>query len=196
MKHYTRTMRLSILTCVALGGIALSACGDKQAAPPPATPESAAPTVEPLAPAPEPEPDLAAADPALDVAVNEPLPPFEDDSGIILASKSVLRASDAALAISGDVLLYEAPDGSRLLRLENLQSPKDLRIDLALSRVAAPASAEDARTAMLIGALKGPSGSMNYLLESNVSVDGVRAFVLLEHGQPRVLASAPFVKPQ
>lgn len=188
-------MRLLLLTCFTLGCAALSGCGDKAPPSAPTTPAASAPALEPLAPVSESEPDTAAADPALDVAVNEPLPPFEDDSGIILASKSVLRTADAALNISGDVLLYEAPDGSRLLRLENLQSPKEVRIDLALSRVAAPASAEDARNAVLIGALKGPSGSMNYLLESSVSIDGVRAFVLLERGQPRVLASAPLSKP-
>ena len=173
----------------------LLACGNKEAAPPAqATPAPAA-SAPASAQAPAAEPEPAPAESVSSVAINEPLPPFEEDSGIVLTSKSLFKVSDSSLLISGDVFLYEAPNGSRLLRLENVLAPKEILIDLAFGRVPEPKSEDDARSAVVIGALKGPSGNMNYLLEKTVDISPVRSFVLLEHGKPRVLASAPLSKP-
>lgn len=173
--------------------LVLNACSKQQPAPEPAE-GTTAPTATTPVPATAPEAEAEAAGARQDVAIDEPLPPFEEDSGIVMASRSPLKPADASLAISGDVFLYEAPDGSRLVRLENLKTPRELRVDVALSRSANPGSAEAAE-ARVIGGLKGSSGNMNYLLEGGYDLKGVQSFVLLEHGQPRVLAAAPFSKP-
>lgn len=179
--------------------LALAACGKTETPPAAGTPaETAASAAEDsLAPMAQPmtEADAGAEPAALSVAVNEPLPPFEDGSGIVLAARGSFQALDKDLPVSGEMYLYEAPDGSRLLRLENLQSSKDLRLDVALSRNAAPASATDALDAALIGALKGPSGNMNYLLPRGTDLSAIRAIALVEHGQPRVLAYATLARP-
>lgn len=187
-------MRTLILVVLAL---LLAACGEKPA--PVATAPAPAAKVAPIGPA---EDDLATAEAATaeqtqsqNVAVDEPLPPLEEISGIVTDSISNWSVADPEVEISGKVLLYTAPDGSRLLRLEDLRTPKDLRIDLALSNSARPASPEEARAARVVGALKGPSGNMNYLLEAGISLNGVVSFVLLENGQGRILASAPRSRP-
>jgi hypothetical protein len=132
----------------------------------------------------------------LSVAIDEPLPPFEEDSGIQLVSESRWRALDAAMPVSGAVAVYEAPDGSRLLRLENLRAPQDVRIDLALSRQPEPQSVKDLAEGLSVGPLKGPSGNMNYLLADAIDFAAVRAFVLIDRQRQAVLASAPVSKPQ
>jgi hypothetical protein len=94
------------------------------------------------------------------------------------------------------VAVYEAPDGSRLLRLENLRAPQDVRIDLALSRQPEPQSVKDLAEGLSVGPLKGPSGNMNYLLADAIDFAAVRAFVLIDRQRQAVLASAPVSKPQ
>ena len=168
---------------VLLMGLAalLAACGDPPA-PPAAAPlepvKKTAPAAVPLDEMPAPE----AATPG--IAVDEPLPPFEDDSGIILYAQGALRMSDSAQPVSGEVFIYEAPDGSRLLRLENVFSSKELRIDVAVQ----------GETLRMIGPLKGPSGNMNYLLERGFDLSGTTSIALVESGSGRVLALAPIEK--
>jgi hypothetical protein len=162
------------------------------AAAPAATETAAAAAPAPAAPAAfvPPEEEWTAG-----VAVDEPLPPFEDDGGIVVVLQSTWRARDAELPVSGDVIVYEAPDGSRLLRLENLRAPPGRRIDLTLSRSDGADQQAANATLATVGVLKGPSGNMNYLLDARPDFAGVRAVVLTDRETGRILAVAPAVAP-
>lgn len=176
---------LLLLTSLGLWG-----CGKKSA---PATQDAAA-EAAPVAAAGDAtsasEPPVPAAPPA--VAIDEHMPPIDESKGAPqLMLTGQLLPLNPEQDVSGNVMLYKMPDQSHLLRIENLHfinAAPDL--DLALARIASPHSPEDLQNLLALGALKGPSGNMNYLIPKEQDVSEMHSLVLLLRGDNQLFASA------
>lgn len=183
------TMTLRPLLILAL--LACCACGKKDA--PPAT--SATPAT-PAASATVAADDAAAAPDEVIVedGIDEPMPPVDESGSIRVIARGALIASDAAAhPLSGTLTIYEADDGSRLLRLEDVSA--EPLLDLALTRSAAPKSAADVQDKISIGALKSARGNMNYLLDSALKLGDRRALALIDPASGELRGYVPLQKP-
>lgn len=186
------------LACVLIPALALGACGKQSA-----EPEASAAAPAPIASTAASKTAAVAADPDLQTAldqtedaeleINEPMPPLDESSAppTVLA-RAMLKPLRAGVAVSGEVTLYQDPYGTRLLRIEDLQSPAGLAVDVAFSNEAEPSS-----TAGLlpVGALKGASGNMNYTIGSDVDLKSRRSLVLVVQGEAVPLAYCPLTPP-
>jgi len=159
----------------------LAACGKTEA---PAVP-AGAPTAPPSAAVETPE--VPALNP--DYVVDEPLPPFDEGGG----RPSLVAQS--AVSSGGQMSLYEAPDGTRLLRFEDLSVAAAPDLEVVLSKSAAP-SAEDFAAAISLGALKGARGNQNYLVSSKLALKPLQTVAVISRSQNVVLATAPLIPPK
>ena len=172
-------MKLNLAILAAL--VCLSACGKKPDAPAALAPEQAehvVPSVPQTTSVSAPEqaehlPVIAGEE----VSINEPMPPVDEEGAPPkITAQGKCQGADAAHSVSGEVTIYDAGFGSRLLRIENLKSQGAGELGLAHS--AAPAAADVTAMASL-GALKGASGNMNYLVERKLDLAPPRALVLV-----------------
>ncbi len=170
-------MRIYLLSAFVL----LAACG-KQEAPPPA-PKAAAPASAPVT-----TEDAPAANP--DYVVDEPLPPFDEGGG-----RPQLVAQAAVSSGGGTMFLYEAPDGTRLLRFEDLNVSATPDLEVVLTQSAAPTS-DDFAEAIRIGALKGARGNQNYLVSSKIVLKPLQSVAVISRPQGAVIAFAPLTAPK
>lgn len=184
------TMTLRPLLILAL--LACCACSKKDAAPAtdttPATP-AATSTAAAADDAPSAPDEVIVED-----GIDEPMPPVDESGSIRVIARGALVASDAAAhPLSGTLTIYEADDGSRLLRLEDVSAEPQL--DLALTRSAAPKSAADVQDKISIGALKSARGNMNYLLDSALKLGDRRALALIDPASGELRGYVPLQKP-
>lgn len=103
-----------------------------------------------------------------DFAVDEPLPPFDEgfDGPPAIVANGEFEGVAPVTAI-GQVQLYAIPDGTYLLRLENLRVTGGSDLQLRLMSGA---------RSLKLGVLKGSSGNQNYLVEPSP----VKTFTALE----------------
>lgn len=185
--------------------LVLAACSKPPAEAPPATVEAATAPAERLASG-EAAANASVADQdrqsaleetegAEELAINEPMPPLDESSAPpkVLA-RAMLQSLRDGVSVSGEVTLYEDPYGTRLLRLENLRSPADLTVELALTREEKPGTVA-AGDLLAVGALKGASGNMNYTLGADVKLSDRRSLVLVVPGESAPLAYCPLTPP-
>lgn len=143
------------------------------AAPPPAvtsapsqppTGSGAGPTAEQTA-----GPTTAAAEPPAAEPAAEP---------VVLASGSFV---DGEHATTGTATIFELPDGSRVLRLENFSTSDGPDVDVALSDQTAGGDEwgkyDDGRYVGL-GDLKGTDGNQNYEIPADVDLSGLNSVVI------------------
>lgn len=179
-----------VFLLILLTSLGLWGCGKKST---PAT-QDAAQQAAPVAAAGEgtaaSQPPVPAPPPAL--AIDERMPPIDESKG---APQRMLTGQLLPLNpeqdVSGNVTIYKMPDQSHLLRIENLHFvDKAPDLDVALARVASPRSPEDLQNLLALGALKGPSGNMNYLIPREQDVSEMHSLVLLLRGDNKLFASA------
>ncbi len=162
-----------------IAALCLTACGKKTETPPAQAPERAE-HVPPAGPQTAQAPEQAEPVPVIageEVSINEPMPPVDEEGAPPkITAQGKCRGADAQHPVTGDVVIYDAGSGSRLLRIENLKAAG--AGDLGLVHSVEPAAADVTAMASL-GALKGASGNMNYLVERKLELAPPRSLVLL-----------------
>lgn len=130
-----------------------------------------------------------------DFVVDEPLPPFDEgmDGIPVLESEGVFQGVAPAEA-SGRLMLYRLPDGSRLLRLEELRVTSAPGLQLAFAKAATPQTFADASGGFSVGVLKGSSGNQNYLIEKTRNVAGLQSLVIVSQDPAAVFALATLTR--
>ncbi len=90
------------------------------------------------------------------------------------------KDADAFHQGSGQAIIYRGPDGSHLLRLENLDVTNGPRLHVYLSGHADPGDPEAVRALGYydLGRLKGNRGNQNYPLPSDVDVSAYNSVVI------------------
>jgi hypothetical protein len=80
----------------------------------------------------------------------------------------------------GMAKIYEMPDGTRVLRLDNFYVTINSDLELRLSELPAPHSTEESVQAPFkgLGVLKATTGSMNYPLPRDVDVSRYHSIVV------------------
>lgn len=170
----------------------LAACGDKPAPPPPeAAPASATPAAVPMEAPTVAEPMPEAQGPA----VNEPMPPVDEGANVQLRGRGQLQSLDNSVNITGEVRLFQAGDGAHLLRLQEINTPSALALDVIFTRVPEPKTAEDTQSSLAVGALKGATGNMNYLFPKTTDLSDVRAVALVDRSSKQVVAYVTLATP-
>ena len=91
-----------------------------------------------------------------------------------------LRDADSFHKGSGRATIYRGPDGSRLLRLENLDVTNGPELHVVLTPHANPDSGRDVKTSGYVdlGRLKGNKGDQNYPIPDDVDVSAQRSLVI------------------
>lgn len=158
----------------------LAACNRQES--PAAAPKAAAPASAPIVAA-----DAPAA-PA-DYVVDEPLPPFDEGGG------RPRLVAQSTVSTGGMMFLYEANDGTRLLRFEDLSVAAAPDLEIVLTKSATPTLADFAG-AVSVGALKGARGNQNYLVSSKVALKSLQTVAVISRGQNAVIAVAPLTPPK
>ncbi|MEK6806139.1 MAG: DM13 domain-containing protein [Pseudomonadota bacterium] len=154
------------------------------------TPPDPAPVVTPTPPAagaPVASVDAPATHP--DYVVDEPLPPFDEGGG------RPRLVAQSAISSGGSMVLYEAGDGTRLLRFEDLNVNAAPELEVVLTKSATPTAADFA-DAIRVGALKGVRGNQNYLVSSKVALAARQAVAVISRQQGTVIAFAPLTAPK
>ena len=88
--------------------------------------------------------------------------------------------SDSFHRGSGQATIYRGPDGSHLLRLENLNVTNGPDLHVILTPHKIPTTGKDVKTAGYedLGKLKGNKGDQNYPIPDNVDIDSQRSVVI------------------
>jgi len=130
--------------------------------------------------------------------VDEPMPDkmmmgAEDSSGgssttaalesagtAVVLSKGTFQDADRFHQGSGEAIIYRAPDGSYLLRLENFKVTNGPDLHVILSTHPAPQSRDDVHQAGYIDldSLKGNVGNQNYEIPADVDVNALASIVI------------------
>lgn len=181
-----------------LVALTCTACGKQSAEPAAvATAESAAaPASESQgSSSPSPTEDAALAESEAP-GINEPMPPLDEfETPPKVLARGPLKNLRPDLSISADIVIYQADDGSRLLRIENLLTPADQVLELALAHNADPTASTMLEGTQTIGALKGARGNMNYLVNRELDLSRQRSLVLMARGEATALAYIALVPP-
>ena len=130
--------------------------------------------------------------------VDEPMPDkmmvvAEDSSGgsstttapggsgtVLVLSKGTFQGADRFHQGSGEATIYQGPDGSYLLRLENFQVTNGPDLHVILSPSPAPESREDVHQPgyLDLGSLKGNLGNQNYEIPGDADVTSLSSVII------------------
>lgn len=109
-------------------------------------------------------------------------PMEEPMSGVMVSAEKVKSGSfrdvDAIHKGSGQATIYRLPDGSHLLRLENLKVTNGPALHVLLSQHPNPESRDDIKGYIDLGNLKGNIGNQNYAILSSVNVASQHSVVI------------------
>ena len=104
----------------------------------------------------------------------------EEEAAAVQVKTGEFKDADAFHQGSGQAIIYRGPDGSHLLRLENLDVTNGPRLHVYLSGHADPGDPEAVRAQGYydLGRLKGNRGNQNYPLPSDVDVSAYNSVVI------------------
>ena len=104
----------------------------------------------------------------------------EEEAPAVQVKTGEFKDADAFHQGSGQAIIYRGPDGSHLLRLENLDVTNGPRLHVYLSGHADPGSPDEVRVQGYydLGRLKGNRGNQNYPLPSDVDVSAYNSVVI------------------
>ena len=113
-------------------------------------------------------------------AVEEAEMAVEEQPSIVRLKVGNFRDADSFHKGSGQATVYQGPDGSRVLRLENLSVTNGPDLRVFLSPHENPTSGSEVKTAGYVdlGKLKGNKGNQNYPIPDDVDVDSQMSVVI------------------
>ena len=147
----------------------------------PATTAAAAATDTPA-----PAPTAAAADAG---AVSSPAQPPAGDSAPVHLKQGMFTAIDHET--SGEAYLTRLPDGSQIIRLENLATEDGPDLKVVVTTSDADPSQMTAAGYLNLGDLKATHGNQNYELPSDFNTDSIRSVVVWCERFSSAFGSAP-----
>lgn len=103
-----------------------------------------------------------------------------DASELIILKTGSFQDGDDVHKGSGMATIYEGPDGSRVLRLENFDSTNGPDLHVILSPTANPGSKDEVSAPgyVSLGKLKGNIGNQNYLIPDDVEIPAQGSIVI------------------
>jgi hypothetical protein len=110
-------------------------------------------------------------------SLEEDMPPMDEP---VILVQGAFNEFDAVHRGEGAATIYELPDGSRVLRLEDFQVTNGPQLHVILTR-GVPTNILDREASanhLDLGALKGNIGSQNYKIPSDVNLDEFQAVVI------------------
>ena len=98
----------------------------------------------------------------------------------VARSRGVFQDADRFHQGSGDATIYQAPDGTHLLRLENFQVTNGPDLHVILSPSLSPESRDDVHQPGYVdlGSLKGNVGNQNYEIPADIDVAALASVVI------------------
>ena len=113
-------------------------------------------------------------------AAMQPANPPMGQTGAVQVKTGNLRDADRFHKGSGTAIIYRGPDGSHLLRLEDLQVTNGPALHVLLSPHPDPTSREELSNAGYVGLgpLKGNIGNQNYAIPDDVDVDAQGSVII------------------
>lgn len=113
--------------------------------------------------------------------VDEAMPDMPaDQSSPVRLKSGEFRDGDRFHRGSGQALIYDLPDGSKVLRFEDLEVTNGPDLRVILTTVADPDSSEDVHAAGYreLDKLKGNVGNQNYPIPADADVDSFKSVVI------------------
>lgn len=110
-----------------------------------------------------------------DQAMDEAMPGGEQPA--VLSGGQFVGADDFHQG-SGSATLYQLPDGSRVLRLEEFMVTNGPDLHVILSTAARPTSRDDIGEYIDLGSLKGNIGDQNYEIPADVELSAYQSVVI------------------
>ena len=116
----------------------------------------------------------------MDEKVDEAMPEMPAAQEPVRLKSGEFRDGDRFHKGSGQALIYNLPDGSRVLRFEDLEVTNGPDLRVILTTVADPESSEDVHAAGYIelDKLKGNVGNQNYPIRADADVDSFKSVVI------------------
>lgn len=128
------------------------------------------------------QPDKIVADPA----------PGEGKEPFVFAQGRLEPTGDGGKTAAGRAVLYQMPDGTLLLRLEEFRVTPGPRLHVLLSVHPRPQSYSDLAAGILdLGLLRGNAGSLNLPLPPGAAVSSYKSAVILSKPFHLIFATAP-----
>ena len=118
--------------------------------------------------------------------------PFEPPPGSVVVASGEFASVDAVQQARGNLMVYQNPDGTRLLRLENdFGSSRAPNMHIILTRNPDPMDERGVGVDYIdVGALHGNIGAQNYVLPPSVDFDRYPVLALYSPDYDAVLATA------
>ena len=113
--------------------------------------------------------------------------------GSVIAARGSFAGADNLRTAEGDVTIYQAVDGSWLVRFENFQITPGPALQVALVAMTAPQTLADVQIGNLdfsLGALRGISGNQNYNAPPELDLRQYRSVAIYSETLGLVYASA------
>ena len=112
--------------------------------------------------------------------VDEAMPKMPATQEQVRLKSGEFRDGDRFHKGSGQALIYDLPDGSQVLRLEDLEVTNGPDLRVILTTVADPDSSEDvhAEGYIELDKLKGNVGNQNYPIPADADVDSFKSVVI------------------
>ena len=111
--------------------------------------------------------------------MDQSMPGPARDGGPRIVAQGRLRDADSFHRGSGGVAIYRLPDGSLILRLEDIRVTNGPALHVLLASHAGPASRDDVAEGYVdLGPLKGNLGSQNYEITADTDLSQYQSVVI------------------
>ncbi len=112
-----------------------------------------------------------------DKKMDDPMPTMETQPSVV--AQGQLKDADSFHKGSGKATIYQLPDGSHLLRFEDLQVTNGPDLHVLLAQHPMPGSSAEVKQGFIeLGSLKGNIGSQNYAIPAGTDIAMFKSVVI------------------